>query len=318
MTNPLRRWPRYLITTFAAAALAACGGGSGGGTATTTTANSNTVVTQDPGAPVQVGVTATDGLNWINYRRAQIGIPTVSHNALIDKAAQAHSDYQRINDTVTHDESAGKQGFTGVSLLDRLKAAGYTLSGNYAYGEVISATSNTSGSYMAEELITAIYHRFVIFEPRFKEIGTGASVNATGYAYFTADFASSNGLGPGIGSGKIVVWPFSGQTGVTTNFFSDYESPDPVANINEVGYPISVHADIGAKVVVSSFSVRPHGGSDLNVKLLMSGSESNATSSTAAAIIPLTVLKSATTYDVSFAGTVDGISVSKTWSFTTK
>ena len=50
---------------------------------------------------------------------------------------------------------------------------------------MIAGVATTSGFYMAENLITAIYHRFVIFEPLFKEGGAGAAVNNSGYAYFT-------------------------------------------------------------------------------------------------------------------------------------
>ena len=65
---------------------------------------------------------------------------------------------------------------------------------------------------MAEELITAIYHRFVIFEPIFKELGSGAATTSAGYTYFTTDFAANNGYGAGISG--LVVWPYSGQVSV--------------------------------------------------------------------------------------------------------
>jgi hypothetical protein len=153
----------------------------------------------------------------------------------------------------------------------------------------------------------------------FKELGTGAAITSGGYTYFTADFTVVNGYS-GLGAGKIVVYPANNQTNVPTNFFSDSESPDPVPNQNEVGYPISVHADTGragSGVIVSNFSVAPRGGSALNVRLLSHANDS-ATTETAAAIIPLAPLRSATTYDVSFSGTVAGAAVTRTWSFTTK
>ena len=80
---------------------------------------------------------------------------------------------------------------------DRMLAAGYVYNkSSYAYGEVISATSSNSGFYMAEELITAIYHRFVMFEPKFREIGTGAATTAAGYTYFTDQFRHHQRLWP--------------------------------------------------------------------------------------------------------------------------
>ena len=312
----LKRWRTGVAGLMAGWALLACGGGGGGSDGNAAPPNA---LPQEPGAPVQVNNISVDGLNWINYRRAQSGMPAVARNSLIDRAAQGHSDYQKANSIVNHDQVLGKPGFTGVTLRDRLIAAGYSLGDSgYAYGEVISAANSNSGFYMAEELITAIFHRFVIFEPRFKEIGTGSATSSAGYAYFTSDFAASNGYGPGIGRNKIVNWPYDGQVKVATNFFSDNEAPDPVPNVNEVGYPVSVHADINVVLGVSSFSIRPRNGSDLPVQLLKKTAGSATPPSSAAAIVPLAVLKANTTYDVTFTGTTDGTAITRTWSFTTK
>jgi uncharacterized protein YkwD len=326
MNTTPNRWTTAIAALAAACALVACGGG--GGTAEPTAAASTPILlpstatptpVTDPGAPASVGNVAIDGRNWINFRRSQIGMPLLTQNTVIDSASQAHSDYQRLNDTITHAEIAGKPGFSGVDLLARLTTAGYAFARNsYAYGEVISATSSNSGFYMAEELITAIYHRFVIFEPVFKEIGAGSGTTAKNYTYFTADFTANNGYGPGIGRGALVTWPYNGQTQVTPNFFSDYEEPDPVPEKNEVGYPVSVHADITAVLTVKTFTIRPHGGNDLVTKQILHYSDEAETVPVAAAIVPLEPLRAATTYDVSFTGSVSGTTVEKTWSFTTK
>lgn len=297
--------------------LSACGGDNDTRT-TSPQSNASAALAQIPGAPLATNQTAIDGLNWINFRRTQIGLPALARNVSIDRAAQGHSDYQKNNNKVTHDQVSGAAGFTGAQLIDRLNEAGYVFAPTErAYGEVISATSNASGFYMAEELITAIYHRFVMFEPKFKEIGTGAAANASGYIYFTSNFTANNGYGPGMGSGKIATWPGDGQTGVTPNFFSNYEEPDPVENLNEVGYPISVHADLDAALTVESFTVRPRGGAPLAVKLLKLGVDSH-TPKSAAAIIPLGVLAARTVYEVRFSGTIDNTPITKNWSFTSK
>ncbi|NGZ88558.1 CAP domain-containing protein [Duganella aceris] len=307
------------ISLLTALLLSACGGGDGpsvagsGGVVTPTTP---TTPTPEPGAPTLTNNNATDGFNWINYRRSQLGLTVLTRNSRIDLAAQGHSDYQRVNNIITHNQTQGLPGFTGVALNDRLAAAGYSLTGQFAYGEVISATSNGSGFYQAEELITAIYHRFVIFDTLFKEIGTGAATTVNGYTYFTADFAVVGGYAS-LGNGRFVVYPIANQSGVPTNFFSDNESPDPVPAQNEVGYPISVHADLNSNVSVRSFTVAPRGGSALATRLLTSSTD-GATSERAAAIVPLAPLRAATTYDVSFSGTVGGVSVTRDWSFSTK
>ena len=309
--------PTLLLTLV----LSACGGaGSSGGSSSNNGNSSSTLpLTQEPGAPVFQGNTASDGLNWFNFRRQQVGLPPLTRNVRIDAAAQAHSDYQRLNNTITHTQTAGRAGFTGEDLLTRLNQAGYTFSPRtaYAYGEVISSTGDASGFYMAEELVAAIYHRFVIFEPSFKEAGGGSAVSGNGTFYFTTNFAANNGYGPGLGTGKIATYPFANQERVPAVFNSDYESPDPVAGQNEVGYPISVHADISSALVVQNFSVKPRAGANLPVKLLTNQTD-RETPRSAAAIVPLVVLSSNTLYDVEFVGTADGVAVQRNWSFRTR
>jgi uncharacterized protein YkwD len=317
---------KSVVAAFIAAlALAACGGSdsssaSGANGATGSTGGTPTGFSgQDASAPVLTNNVATDGFNWINYRRSQAGVGALTRNSQLDRAAQAHSDYQRLNNTVSHEEASDKPGFTGVSVENRVQAAGYTLVPNYASGEIIAATTNNTGFYMAEELVTAIYHRFVMFEPLFKDMGTGSAATSANYVYFTTNLGATRGYSPGLPSHSIVSWPFNGQTGVTTTFASNYEEPDPVPDINEVGYPISVHANLTEPVAVTSFTVRAHGATNnLATRLLLKGQDPNTTMASVAAIVPLAPLAANTTYDVNFNGTVGGAAVSKTWSFTTK
>jgi uncharacterized protein YkwD len=317
----MHRVTSLAATFIAALALAACGPG---GPKQDTGAGSNAIPStgvsgQDSTAPTLTNNIAADGRAWINYRRSQVGMSALAENGQIDVAAQGHSDYQRINNVVTHVQTAGKQGFTGAQLQDRLAQAGYNITGDNAIGEVISATKGGNGFYMAEQLITAIYHRIVIFEPVFKEVGSGSATTSAGYTYFTADFAANNGYGAGLGAGTVATWPFNGQVDVPINFFSDNEEPDPVPDkgVNEVGYPVSVHANLTSQLTVQSFTIHAHGSAtNLTTRLLSQATDANVTSP-AAAIIPLSPLAAGTTYDVSFVGTVDGAAVNKSWSFTT-
>jgi uncharacterized protein YkwD len=294
--------------------LLACGGG-GNSVSTQTTAPAQ--ASSEVGAPQLTGDTATDGFNWFNFRRQQMGVPVLLRNSLIDQAAQGHSDYQKINNTVSHQQNSANPGFTGTAALDRMIAASYIFAVPYAYGEVISAVADVSGVVNAEQLITAIYHRFVIFEPMFKEAGAGAASVVDGYTYFTVDFAANHGYGPGLGSGHVATYPYANQQDVPTIFYSDYESPDPVPNQNEAGYPISIHADITASLTVQSFTVQARGGVPLTVRLLTNADDAE-TPQYAAAIIPLNVLASNTTYDVQFVGTADSVAINRSWSFTTR
>ena len=309
--------------------LNACGGGS----STSTSASSNTgqvanppvVATVGPtdaaAADVQAvqptGNTATDGLNWFNYRRGLLGMSTLVRTDTIDVAAQGHSRYEQLNDTLTHLQDPGRAGFTAVTPPERLAAANYRFTApSHASGEVLSSTTDQSGFNAAEDLIAAIYHRFVIFEPMFRQAGAGSAVSSSGRTYFTVDFAA-NGLTSALGRGRFLVYPADGQKSIPPGFFSDYETPDPVPDRNQVGYPISLHADITSTLTVTSFTVRPRNGALLQTRLLVHASDPE-TPVSAAALIPLNVLASGTTYDVQFAGTVDDMPVSRTWSFSTR
>jgi hypothetical protein len=319
---------KWLPALLVSLLLAACGGG--GSPSPDSSQGSVTALEVNP--PQATGDSATDSINWFNFRRQQIGLPALSRNSKIDTAALGHSNYQTFNG-ITHIQDENRQGFTGVCLFDdvdvpacapskvsRLEAAAYQFAPltSYAFGEVIVRTGDPSGFNGAEDLIAAIYHRFVIFEPVFKEVGSGSATASDGAIYMTTDFAVSP-MTRILGPGGIVVYPFANQQNVGRNFFSDTESPDPVPEQgkNEVGYPISVHADITSNLSVQGFIVQPRGGQPLEVRLL-ANSVDPQTPKSVASIVPLEVLAAATTYDVQFSGTVDGVSVTRSWSFTTR
>ncbi|MFT5643420.1 MAG: hypothetical protein ACI83P_000966 [Janthinobacterium sp.] len=328
MTLP-KNWSSSLCALMLAALLTACGGGGDSSDSSASNINNQSSGSgdfsapndgqQESGAPALTGDTAQDGFNWTNYRREQAGIPVLTRSSIVNIAAKGHSDYQVLNNTITHEQIRGNPGFTGVQLQDRLRAAGYSFDAGGIAGEVIAAANDNSGHFLAEELITAIYHRFVLFEPAFKESGTGAATTSNGRTYFTNNL-TANGFGPGLGIGQIAVYPFVNQVNVSAIFFSDQEQPDPAPDRNEVGYPISVHADFGADLLVTSFTVRPRGGANMSVRLLTKTTDPQTKLSgpSAAAIIPLAVLAINTTYDVEFVGSVNGVPANKNWSFTTR
>jgi uncharacterized protein YkwD len=314
----LSRWTHSLPTLLIVALLSACGGGGdSGGNTSLSSSTSARQLTEEPGAPALSNNIATDGFNWINYRRGQIGLAPLVRNSLIDNAALGHSNYLNSNSVVVHNQVKGKPGFTGETLYDRLSVSGYGVTS--VWGEVIAGMATNSGFYMAENLITAVYHRFLIFEPVFKEGGAGAAVNNSGYAYFTTDLAGNSRYGPGLPAGQIINYPFNGQLKVATSFSSDEEEPDPVPAQDVVGYPISVHANFDATLSVTRFTVRQRGAAaDLTVRLLSKETDAINTSRSVAAIIPLAPLLANTAYDVSFIGKVNGADVTRTWSFTTR
>ncbi len=319
--NVVRPFAARLITVGLSFVLLGCGGGGD-------SLSLHSTVTLSPDA------VADAGLARFNAARAALGLSVLTRDPALDAAARGHSEYQAANGVITHYQTAGTPGFTGECLGDsavharcapektsRLEQAGYLFSdGGHAFGEVISKTFHTSAADAADALIAAIYHRFVIFEPVFKQAGTGAAQSVAGATYFTVNLVA-DGLDGGLGLGNVVVYPMNGQQDVPRSFSSDQEVPDPVPSRDMVGYPISIHADIhgamGATVVdVDRFLIRPLGGTALSVQALWRGKDAH-TPASVAAIVPLEILAPQTTYEVEFVGTVSGRNVSRVWQFTT-
>lgn len=272
---------------------------------------------QERAGPQASGDVAADGLVWLNYRRAQAGLPALARDARLDRAAAVHAAYQQLNNVISHDEVFSRPGYSGASATERLRAAGYPLESDArADGEVIAATAAPDGFAAAEGLLGAIYHRNLMLEPRFDLAGAGAAHRAGGYHWLNLNFVASR-TSAGLNAAGFIVWPMPDQQGVPTRVFSDQETPDPVDGRDAVGYPLSVHANLGALLEVQHFILREPGGAAVPA-LLLSHQSDRDTLPSAAAVIALTRLRSATRYEAEFAGTIDGVPVQQRWFFTTR
>lgn len=299
------------------ALLPACGGDS----ASRQTLSAVELTGSESGAPVLTGDVASDGLNWLNFRRQQAGLASLARSSTIDRAALDHANYQQTHNLVSHVQTAGLSGYTGVTAEARLRAVGYVFNDQaYADGEVIAALATRDGFAAADSLLSAIYHRFTMLEPAFSEAGTGAATRPGGYTWLTINVVANGArVGPTAspGADRFTTWPLAQQKNVRISFFSDQETPDPVPGRDEVGYPVSVHADMQSTIKVIRFTIGPTGGSALPVRLLTADDDPE-TPASAAAIIPLSPLRTATDYDVLFEGTVDGVATTRNWSFSTR
>lgn len=255
------------------------------------------------------GATANRQLNW---RRSTLGLPSLATHNQIVLAAERHSQYLSLNNITGHNEARGTPGFTGVSPGDRLTAAGYPWQ---TYGEVVSAGPGT-GPLAVEALLEAIYHRFGMLRSDVTEVGSGFDKPHPTYgAVFTMKLGARQASDSQAGQSWLGTYPVAGQTQVPIDFYSDTESPDPVAGANRVGYPISVHAASSETLTLTSFTLAT-GGTTLPVTTLAPGADS-FTPRYAAAIIPSSPLTPGQTYTADFKGTIGGRSVSRQWTFQT-
>ncbi len=307
-TLPVRR----LFLSASAALLSACGGIDH-----PAEPDAAQLTAMEAGAPAASGNVALDGITWLNFRRAQADLPALSRDERLDLAASRHANYQQSNDVVTHDEDSRKPGFFATTASERLRAADFPLLATaFADGEVIAATGSPDGFASVEGLLGAIYHRYVVLEPMFNAVGAGAAHRDGSFYWLTMNLVGLKGSA-GIANGSVAVWPLPSQKNVRTNFFSDQETPDPVPQADEVGYPVSVHANLISVMRVDSFTLSDADGQAIAVRQLNSAVDRD-TPPSAAAIIPLRPLHNGTTYIVNFAGHVDEQVVERSWQFTTR
>ena len=55
------------------------------------------------------------GLCYANYRREQVGLAPLTARDALNTVAQSHTAYMLANNTLTHDETSGKPGYTGAA-----------------------------------------------------------------------------------------------------------------------------------------------------------------------------------------------------------
>ncbi|MCM3701891.1 CAP domain-containing protein [Paenibacillus macerans] len=179
-----------------------------------------------------------EAVDFLNEVRAKIGVQPLTLNRVITQAAEAHAKYYNANKedhpgADAHWEKEGNEGFTGTSVIERFRAAGWDPK-NIAFGEVMHFKQNSSTSAVQAWLDTA-YHRDIILSPQFSEIGIGlvdgtavVDMGVTG-----TEFASAI-------TGGIAGYPYDGQTGVPVGFYGK-EIPNPLDQfgVEYSGYIIS-------------------------------------------------------------------------------
>lgn len=227
----------------------------------------------------------------------------------IQKASSSHANYIQVNATgLTHTETSGKPGFTGVNFWDRMTAGGFKGPGSAMF-EVIHSIGDGHGAVLGESgWINTLYHRIPFVS--YGAGGYGFGNNSGKWA--TIDF-SSGGAAPS--ATAISTWPVDGDTGVWTTFRCASEIPNPLPGQTVAGYPVSL---TGAKALVLSSQSMSKAGTDVPMVILTKSTDSaGLIPDTQVYMIPKSPLTPSTKYDVKVKGTVGGSPFDLAFSFTT-
>ncbi|MDF1883567.1 chitobiase/beta-hexosaminidase C-terminal domain-containing protein [Sulfurimonas sp. SAG-AH-194-C21] len=292
-----------------------------------------------------------EALTYLNTLRNSAGLPSFTRNISLENASINHSNYLNEDGSISHYEpNTANSFYTGNTPNDRGIAAGYQA---LYYSENIS--SGQAGVRASlDDLMSAIYHRFGFLDLNIDEIGIGVNVNSIftynmGNSLLNALCNSSSYSGTGSyyynvcadSSLKIEVsnydnnlyaladaaqdytlWPPSGSIDIPPVFFE--EIPDPLPNRSVSGYPISIEFNDrkyeGSNIDINSFKIYDESNTEVTNTLLMDSLNDPNGHHTALqfTLFPLDRLKWNHTYTIELSYTIDGISTSKTWLFTTR
>ena len=193
-----------------------------------------------------LSATQNQALKELNLLRAQVGVASVVQDHALAKAAQAHANFyvkhidkykKKGLNPHKQDKSFG-EGYTGASLGERMKAAGYS----GPPGPEVMAFSGTIKGALAGWMAT-VYHRLPLIDPRSSRMGFGLAKSGKAKTE-VMDFGHGAKTKP-----PIVVYPWPGQTGVPRSW-SGNEGPQPPKP--KTGYPsgpvITARFPGGAKI----------------------------------------------------------------------
>ena len=135
--------------------------------------------------------------------------------------------YQTTNYVLSHGETQGLPGFTGVSPAERLIAAGYSTANPFPY-ETITSRPLLTGAGHIDELVSAPYHRLGVLPYSVMDIGIGRAVSSrdSNFVPVTVAVAHRPNTAQGAPNTPFAVWPYEGAGGIARTMTP--EVPDPI------------------------------------------------------------------------------------------
>ncbi|HEY1956922.1 MAG TPA: CAP domain-containing protein [Polyangiaceae bacterium] len=250
--------------------------------------------------------TATDEIAIV---RGKAQLPAMNCVDTIMQAARNHSNYIGDNGwTLTHTESSGSPGFTGVNFWDRMAAAGYSGSPEF---EVVHSVSDAHAAITGQNgWINTLYHRIPFVAYSTKDFGFGAA-SGNGGATSTTDFGSGSSAPS---KTSMTTWPANGDTGIWTTFHNSYEIPNPLPNQQVAGYPITIIG--GSTLTLATHDITANSAAVAHIVITSSSDSTGLIPQSQIYLIPNNVLSKNTTYTVHVTGTVNGSPYDLTFSFT--
>jgi len=258
-------------------------------------------------------------LAGVNQERMKLGLPTRPEDPELSKAAQAHTHYMALNDTLTHPEDPNKPG--------------YSKEGHESGMRSILAMGHPP-ELAAFGHICTLYHRIDVIHANTRAFGVAAENSKTGRPYSTIDGRTNRG--PDNPAWYPILCPRPEQENVPTHF--NLESPDPIKGDREAGFPITAsfatqnlqllsHSlrlveDLSrskdAKTAKKGKKGDEEGNESIECYTFQAGADTFMSMGRMVALIAKDPLRPHAVYEVSMKVSVDGKEWARTWRFTTQ
>jgi len=249
-------------------------------------------------------------LSMINTYRSWLGIPPLTIDPALQRAAEAHVEYYRLNfgdpalaGMGLHYQDEGKPGFTGADFQDRADAAGYD--------GWVNENAGVSGSmvWSTKWFMATVGHRLTLLDPRYSHIGL-AAIDQGNIKFEIIDLGTPRWIENT--EPEWVAWPPDGTTGVSLRFDGEAPNPFPSAQY-PIGHPISLKYFGLGELTFTSATISSDGKRVDSFSEIGTGWLSRET----VLLCATAPLKLSTTYEVRIEGTANGERFVKQWSFTT-
>ncbi|MGF6774097.1 hypothetical protein P3T18_006611 [Paraburkholderia sp. GAS199] len=215
-----------------------------------------------PGPANTIVVGTENALGYVNARRQEAGLPLIAVDADIAAAAADHARYLDLNRVGTHEETAGKPGFTGIDVFTRVR-----LHANADGASEVLAVFGGSGpaDTPIEDIFASPYHRgAILFD--WARAGEASIVGSSSVT--VVDFAD---VAPALTDTELVAWPYDGQRHVPTMWI-DNEQPDPMGADGRyrgqvLGFPITLSGGPNAHIELLGVDLRDQRGKKVPCKI---------------------------------------------------
>lgn len=254
----------------------------------------------------------------INLARGQTGLTLFACLEKLSAMATAHAEFLAANEGIglasAHREVAGAPGYTGDTLGERAEAQGLDAA-NFWLAE--GAGGGAAPTEVVDAHLATVYHRSALLAP--------------GGRYFS--FAMRKGRAPHAVMNMLLWvaaeesaaarWPASDATKVPVAFNGTGEKPEPRANAELAGYPVSVHFPrfllvdrSEPELSVEEFELRDASGALVDADLLTRANDSDVYP-TDAFLLPRRSLEPAKKYSVKARMSYGDLAVDTAWTFST-